>query len=71
MDDLDEGNLLVLCVKANPEEGIEEHSLHVWRGSEFEPNEIDPQDFIQEVMQQYWGEGYDKFEIEKIEEIPG
>jgi len=42
MDDLDEGNLLVLCVKANPEEGIEEHSLHVWRGSEFEPNEIDP-----------------------------
>lgn len=42
LDDLSEEHLIVLCIRANPDEGIEEDTLHIWRGPEFEPSNLDP-----------------------------
>ena len=37
-DDLQNGMnlLMVLCVRANPDRDIQEDSVHVWRGGDFE-----------------------------------
>jgi len=39
-DDRSEDNLLVLCVRANPEEGIDSHQLFIWTGSDFEGGDV-------------------------------
>jgi hypothetical protein len=41
-DYLREDGLVVLCVKANPDEGIEDDILYVWEGSDFEQSDLDP-----------------------------
>lgn len=40
MDDLSEENFLLLCVRAKPEEGLEDQ-LHIWKGPDFEAMEED------------------------------
>ena len=46
LDDLHESSFVVLCVRANPDEGIDEEVLHIWKGPDFEPEGIDPGFFI-------------------------
>jgi len=52
--------LLVLCVRAQPERDIDEDTVYVWRGTDFEEDHTnanginDTQKFIDEVIQQYW-----------------
>ena len=38
MDDLSEENFLLLCIKANPEEDLEDQ-LYLWKGPDFEAQE--------------------------------
>eukprot|EP00347_Sterkiella_histriomuscorum_P011735 403371304 len=74
LDDLSEESFLILCVRANPDEGLEDE-LHIWHGPDFEdPSENDQlsiEDYIQQVIVKYWGEGKDQSEIERINQIPG
>jgi hypothetical protein len=46
LDDLQETAFVVLCVRSNPDEGIDEEALHIWKGPDFEPDSIDPGLFI-------------------------
>jgi hypothetical protein len=73
LDDLSEEAFVVLCVRSNPDEGIEEEVLHIWRGPEFEPDSLDPGMFIDQVIKSYWGDEGVKgaLEIEKVEQVPG
>ena len=74
LDDLSEESFLLLCVRANPDEGLEDE-LHIWHGPEFEdPSENDQlsiEEYIQQVIVKYWGEGKDQSEIERINQTPG
>jgi len=70
MDDLSEEHFLLLCVRAKPEEGLDDE-LHVWRGPDFEEGDLDVNQFIDEVIRKYWGDEKDQSEIERIEQIPG
>lgn len=64
---------MVLCVRANPDEGIVEDVMFLWKGPDFEPSDIDPRAFIDEAIKSYWGEDglNGELEIEKVEQIPG
>lgn len=64
LDDLAEENFLVLCIKANPEEGIEDDVLHIWKGPDFN-EEDDVDNFISEVIVKYWGD--ESINVKRIE----
>ena len=54
-DDLQQGDaLLVLCVRAQPEKDIEEDTVFVWRGPDFDQGDdeeaLDTEDFIDKVV---------------------
>jgi hypothetical protein len=61
-DYLRDDSMVVLCVKANPDEGIEDHTVYVWMGTDFEPSstDIDPNEYIEQVKKNYWGESLSK-----------
>ena len=40
LDDLSEEHFILLCIRANPDEGIEEDTMHIWRGPEFEEGKV-------------------------------
>ena len=35
LDDLQEHAFILLCVRSNPEQGIDEEAIHIWRGPKF------------------------------------
>ncbi len=45
--------------------------IHLWKGPDFEPEAMDVQEFIQQVIDKYWGEDASSINIEKVEQIPG
>jgi hypothetical protein len=73
LDDLHESSFVLLCVRSNPDEGIDEEVMHIWKGPDFEPDSIDPGLFIDQVIDKYWGEDARKggLYIEKVEQIAG
>lgn len=34
--------MIVLCIRANPDENIDKNMLYIWTGHEFEPSSDDP-----------------------------
>ncbi len=56
LDDLSEDSFILLCVRANPEEGIESNTLYIWKGPDFEEGELTVKEFIQQTIDSYWSE---------------
>lgn len=60
-EDLADDALLVLCIRAQLDEpGQDQHRVFVWRGAEFDEEEanqevVNVQEFVNKVMEQYWG----------------
>ena len=57
-EDLNEEEMLVLCVRA--QYAGDNHKVFIWKGPEFDEEAaadevITPDDFIQKVMDKYWG----------------
>ena len=67
LDDLAEEALILLCIRANPDEGIDDDTLHIWRGPDFEVGEVNPGKFISDVISAYWGPDIDQEKIDKVE----
>lgn len=81
-DDLQDDAFLVLCVRALigvPGHEHDQHKVFVWKGSDFNEDEardnevITPEDFVQRVMEQYWGcrNPQDQFNILLQNEMSG
>lgn len=73
-DDLQQENaLLVLCVRAQPEKDIDEDTVHVWRGYEFEATSaaMDEDLFVEKVIKAYFGPDCKRDNIKIVEEEPG
>lgn len=51
-DDLQQATaLMVLCVRAQPEKDIDEDTVFVWRGPDFEEeDDMSPEDFIDKAV---------------------
>jgi hypothetical protein len=56
LDDLQEQAFVVLCVRSNPDEGIDEETIHIWRGPEFEAEGLDPGLYIDQIISKFWGD---------------
>ena len=67
LDDLNEEHLILLCIRANPDEGREDDELHIWRGPDFEEGDVNVDEFIHQVIVKYWGADKDHSELERIE----
>ena len=67
--------MFVLCVRAQPDNGIDNESVFVWKGSDFDPESasgmISDDEFIEQVKCQYWGVQAPSSEIVRIDEMPG
>ena len=73
-DDLqNEDALLVLCVRAHPEKDIDEDTVFVWRGHEFDDDGgmLSGKEFIDKVIELYWGGEITAGEAKIVEEEPG
>ena len=79
-DDLQEENLIVLCIRANvgePGQEHDQHKVYIWKGCEFDEEDseeiITAQEFTQRVMDQYWGckNPQDQFNILTLHEVSG
>lgn len=46
--------MFLLCVREQPEMDIED-TVYVWKSPDFDPEDIEPDQFIKQVIQQYWG----------------
>lgn len=66
---------LVLCVRACPEKDIEEDTVYLWRGPDFEEDEdecgLSSEEFIERVIQQYFGEDATSASVRMLEQEPG
>jgi hypothetical protein len=75
-EDLQEDQVLVLCIRAQvgvPGHEHDQHITYVWRGPDFEAEEeevIPVDDFVQKAMDSYWGcrNPQDQFNIQIINE---
>jgi hypothetical protein len=75
-EDLQEDQVLVLCVRALvgvPGHELDQHKAFVWRGPEFDADEedvISVDEFVQRVLENYWGckNPQDQFNIQVIYE---
>ena len=64
---------MLLCVRKQPEKDIEEDTVYVWRGHQFEviEEECGEEEFVERVIQQYWGSEKKREDIRITEEEPG
>ena len=71
-EELVPNQLLVLCVRANPDKDILKNSLYIWTGEEFESSsEMTPKQFVEQVAIHYWGEDLPKLDVDRVEEEAG
>lgn len=64
--------MFVLCVRAQPDIGLDMETIYVWKGSDFDSDGmISDDEFIEQVKCQYWGVQAASTEIVRINELPG
>jgi hypothetical protein len=45
--------------------------VYVWKSPDFDPEDIETEEYIQKVIQQYFGSGAQESQIRVLEEEPG
>ncbi len=59
-------------MRAQPDEGeVEEDTLYVWKGYEFESESLSEEEFIEKVVQAYFGPGLKSTQLRVVHEEPG